>query len=113
MAIYITQGRFTEQAMKGMTAKPEDRAKEVAKLYEANGAKLVAYYVTFGEYDFMTIGEGPSDDLGKVMGALVTAAIGGGVTDLKTTLGMTSAEAVKVFETAGRAVASFRSAGAG
>lgn len=113
MAIFITQGRYTDQAMKGLTANPEDRAKEVAKLYEATGAKLVALYVTFGEYDFMAIGEGPSDDLGKVMGALVTAAVGGGVTDLKTTLGMTSAEAVKVFETAGRLASSFRSAGAG
>jgi len=112
MAIYITQGRFTQQAMSGLTARPEDRAKEVAKLYDASGAKLLAYYVTFGEYDFMVIGEGGSEDLSAVMSALVAAAIGGGVTDLKTTLGMTSAEAVKVFEKASRLAASFRSAGA-
>ncbi len=57
MAIYITQGKYTGAAIKGLLAKPEDREKEVRALIERNGGKLVAYYITFGEYDWMTVSE--------------------------------------------------------
>ena len=32
MPIYITQGRYTREAIKGMIVKPEDRADAVARL---------------------------------------------------------------------------------
>jgi hypothetical protein len=34
MAIYITQGRYTSDAVKGMVANPENREKAVADLME-------------------------------------------------------------------------------
>ena len=40
MAIFISQGNYTEQAMKGMIDNPEDRAGAVAGLMESVGAKL-------------------------------------------------------------------------
>jgi len=53
MAIYITRGRYTSDAVKGMVANPEDREKAVANLMEKAGAKLLAVYFTFGDYDFL------------------------------------------------------------
>ena len=59
MGIFITQGNYTEQAMKGMIDKPEDRASAVATFFflESVGAKLLQLYVTTGEYDFLLISE--------------------------------------------------------
>ena len=58
MAIYITQGRYTSDAIKGMVANPENREKAVADLMEKAGAKLLAVYFTFGEYDFLSYNRG-------------------------------------------------------
>jgi hypothetical protein len=41
MPLYITRGRFTADAVKGMLAKPEDREEVVAKLFQSVGGKLI------------------------------------------------------------------------
>ncbi len=61
MPIYITQGRYTREAIKGMIVKPEDRADAVARILSKIGGRLLGYYLTFGEYDFLTIAEAPND----------------------------------------------------
>jgi uncharacterized protein with GYD domain len=40
-------------AVKAMVANPEKREKAAADLMEKAGAKLLALYFTFGEYDFL------------------------------------------------------------
>ena len=60
MPIYITQGRYTRDAIKGMIVKPEDRADIVARLLSKIGGRLLGYYLTFGEYDFLAIAEAPA-----------------------------------------------------
>jgi len=107
--IFITQGNFSREAMAGMVAKPEDRATAISKLAKQAGGKLLAYYVTFGEYDFLTVMEGP--DPQTMASALIVAGSTGGVSNLKTTVAMTSADAKKCFEAAGGIVKSFRPAG--
>lgn len=109
MPVYITQGRYTREAIKGMLVKPEDRADALSRLMSKAGGRLVGYYLTFGEYDFMAIAEIESDTM--MAAALLAAGSGGGVTDLKTTVGMTSAEAKGAFEAAGDLAPSFKSAG--
>lgn len=109
MPIFITQGRYTKDAIKGMVAKPEDRNEEVRKLLDRAGCKLLSYYITFGEYDFLIIGEAP--DPSAILSVLAVAASGGGVTDVKTTLAVTTAEAKGAFAAAGAAASQFRSAG--
>ena len=42
MAIYITQGRYTSDAVKGLVSNPENREKAVADLMEKAGGKLHA-----------------------------------------------------------------------
>jgi uncharacterized protein with GYD domain len=108
MPVFITQGRFTQNAIKGMLAKPEDRSESVGQLFAKAGGKLLGYYMVFGEYDFMVISEGPIEGAAT---ASIVAAAGGGVTDLKTSLAMTSADMKNTFANAGPIAASFKSAG--
>ncbi|MGE3148838.1 MAG: GYD domain-containing protein [Pseudorhodoplanes sp.] len=109
MPIFITQGRYTREAVKGMIDKPEDRAEALSRLMTKAGARLIGYYVTFGEYDFMTIVEAQSQT--QVAAALFAAASRGGVTDLRTTVAMTSVEAKGVYAAAGDFAASLRTPG--
>jgi uncharacterized protein with GYD domain len=94
-----------------MMAKPEDRTAAVAKLFEAAGGKLISYYFTFGEYDFLCVSEAPSEQ--SALAGLIVAAAGGGVTHLKTTVAISSGEARKAFEAAKGAAASYRAPGQG
>ena len=111
MTIFISQGRYTRDAIRGMTANPEDRSKAVGKLMKAAGGKLLSYYVTFGEYDFLLVAEAPDE---KAMAAAALAAAGGGgVSDVRTTVALTAADAMQVFEQARGLADSFRSAGQG
>lgn len=109
MPIYITQGRYTEKGLNGLMANPEDRAAEVAKLAAAAGGKLLGYYVTLGEYDYLVIIEMPGTEAAAA--AVIAASAAGGVTASKTTAAMTSAQAKDMFAAAGNLVGSFRSAG--
>jgi GYD domain len=55
MPIYISRGRFTSEAIKGMLAKPENRQEAVAKLFQSVGGKLISWYLTFGRHDWLAI----------------------------------------------------------
>ena len=109
MPIYMTQGRYTRDAIKGMIVRPEDRADAISRLLSKAGGRLVGYYLTFGDYDFLSIAEIPSDM--QAAAALLAAASGGGVTDLRTTVAMTSVEAKGAFAAASDLAPGFKSAG--
>jgi uncharacterized protein with GYD domain len=109
MPIFITQGRYTREAIKGMVVKPEDRAEAVSRLFAKAGGRLIGHYLTFGEYDFLVISEMPSQI--QMAAVLLAVGSGGGVSDLRTTLAMTSVEAKGAFAAASDLAPSFRSAG--
>ena len=108
MPIYISRGRFTSEAVKGMVAKPENREEAVAKLFQSVGGRLVAWYLTFGHHDWLAIGEFPDE---KAAASAVLAAAGGSLSDVETTIAMTAKDAFTTFESAGKAAKAFRSAG--
>ena len=109
MPIFITQGRYTRDAIKGMIVKPEDRADAIGRLLAKAGGRLIGYYLTFGEYDFLCIAEAPSDM--QMAAALLAAGSSGGVTDLRTTVAMTSIEAKGAFAAAADLAPGFKAAG--
>ncbi len=111
MPIFITQGRYSESAMRGMLKKPEDRSEQVRGLIEASGGKMLSYYMTFGDYDFIVITE--AEDLQQVLSALLVAGGTGGVTGLKTVPAVTGAEAESAMGKANAMVHKFRAAGTG
>jgi uncharacterized protein with GYD domain len=105
---FITQARFTKDGLNGMIAAPEDRAEIVGRLIAQVGGKLIAYYLTSGEYDILLIFEGPSYE--DTVPALIVAAAESGVADLKTVTALTSSEMKSAFVKAGPIAASYRSA---
>jgi uncharacterized protein with GYD domain len=109
MPIFITQGRYTREAIKGMMTKPEDRAEALSRHVSRAGGRMVSYYLTFGEYDFFTVIEAPGE---TQMAAILLAAAGsGGVSDLRTTLAMSSIEAKGAFAAASDLAAAYRGPG--
>ena len=105
MPTFITQGRFTTDAMRGLLSHPEDRSKQVEKLFAASGGKLLGYYLTFGDFDFLLISEGPSEGVAT---STIAAAASGEVTDLKTQLAIPASAMVEAFNRAGPIAAGFR-----
>jgi uncharacterized protein with GYD domain len=109
MPIYISRGRFTSDAIKGMLTKPENREEAVVKLFKSSGGKLLSWYLTFGHHDWMAIGEFPDEKAAAA--AILAAAAGGSLSHIETTVAMTAKDAVATFAAAGKAAKTFRSAG--
>ena len=110
MAIFITQGRFTREYIKGGLAKPEDRHAAISRLCEQAGGKLLQLYFTLGQHDFMVISEMPDAQAASVVAFV--AAGGGGIENSVTTQAFTTAEAKAVFERAGKIAGSYKPMGA-
>ena len=109
MPTFITQGRYTPEAIRGMLSNPdEDRAASLAQLFAASGGKLLSYYMTFGDYDFVVVSEGPYE--GVAPSTIVTAA-SGSVTDLKTTIAVPATEMKTLLAKAGKLATGFKPAG--
>lgn len=109
MGIFITQGNYTQSAMKGMIDNPDDREAAVGALMTSIGGKLLSYYMTTGEYDFLLVAE--ADNVTSMMSGLLIAGATGGVTNLKTTSALTMSEGRKAMETANKVRGTFRPAG--
>jgi uncharacterized protein with GYD domain len=110
MAIFITQGRFTREYIKGGLAKPEDRQAAISRLCEQAGGKLHHLYFTLGQYDFAVISEMPDAQTASMLSLVAAAA--GGIQDVVTTQAFTTAEAKTLFERAGKIAGSYKPMGA-
>ena len=77
--------------------------------WEKAGGKLLSYYLTFGDDDWLVIIDCPNHEVALSIAAV--AAAGGSVTDTKTTVAMTTKEAMAAFKAAGELAKSFKSAG--
>ncbi|MFW9986734.1 MAG: GYD domain-containing protein [Candidatus Odinarchaeota archaeon] len=62
MPIYITLMKLTAQGVKNIKDAPK-RIESGIKYLERLGGKLLAFYVTFGEYDYIGIAEAPNDEV--------------------------------------------------
>jgi uncharacterized protein with GYD domain len=105
----ITRGRFTHDYVKGLLAAPEDREPAVRKVVEAAGGKVVNFYVTTGDSDFMLVTE--ADEAEAVIAALMAAAAAGTIADLTTSRAWTGKEFKAVAEKASKAAKSYRAPG--
>jgi uncharacterized protein with GYD domain len=61
MPMYVTLIRYTEQGIKTFKDLPS-RLEETRRAGEAAGAKLVAFYLTMGQYDAVVVSEAPDDE---------------------------------------------------
>ena len=110
MPLYITQGRFTREYIRGGLAKPEDRYAVISRLIEQAGGKLVSLYITLGQHDFMLVSEMPDAKAATILAFVATG--GGGIEGSVTTQAFTTAEAKEMYEAAGKLAGSYKPMGA-
>ena len=60
MPTYVILMNLTEQGVKNIKDAPA-RVNAAAKALEAAGARMIGFYTVMGEYDYVAIVEGPSD----------------------------------------------------
>ncbi len=65
MAIWVSLVNLTDQGIKNIKQGPE-RLEEAANKIEEVGGKLLGFYLTMGDYDYVTIVEGPSDEVAMI-----------------------------------------------
>src|SRR5512135_2001779 len=63
MATHIVLMKLTDQGIKDVKNAPQ-RVDAAAKAIEAMGGKLTGFYFTLGEYDYVSIVEGLTDEAG-------------------------------------------------
>lgn len=62
MGRYVILMNLTEQGAKSIKDAPA-RIAEAEHALEAAGGKLLGFYTTLGQYDYVAIAEGPSDEV--------------------------------------------------
>ncbi len=92
MPMYVTLIRYTEQGIKTFKDLPS-RLEETRKAGEAVGAKLVAFYLTMGQYDAVVVSEARDDE---TVATLALAAGGRGNVRTETLRAFTEDEAKKL-----------------
>jgi len=94
MPFYITLFNYTEQGVRNIKESPQRVASFKAEVEKAGG-KVIGFYYTFGEYDGVTIIEGPNDE--TAMAVLLGVGRAGNVRT-KTLKAFSEAEAAKLIE---------------
>ena len=105
----VTRGCFTRNYAKGLVEAPEDREPAVRKLIEGAGGKLLNFYFTTGDTDFLAIAE--ANEAESIIAALLASVASGTVSDVKTARAWTGAEFKAVAEKASKAAGHYRAPG--
>jgi len=63
---YIHLMKLSEQGIKDIKNAPQ-RIDAAAKAIEAAGGRIIHFYCTMGEYDYVCITEGTSDEIGMAL----------------------------------------------
>ncbi len=61
MPSYVVLMKLTDQGIKAIKDAPA-RVEEGVKAWEAMGGHVTGFYTTMGEYDYVAVGEAPSDE---------------------------------------------------
>lgn len=65
MPSYVLLMKLTDQGVKNIKDAPQ-RLEAGIKAFEALGGKVTGFYTVMGEYDYVAIGEAPSDEVAMV-----------------------------------------------
>jgi uncharacterized protein with GYD domain len=98
MSFYMLQWRYKETALRALVQNPQDRSEAARKAIEAYGGKLHHFFFAFGEFDGVAISEFP--DAESATASALTIGAGGAASAIKTTVLISSEEAVRAMEKA-------------
>ena len=107
----VTRGRLTRDYAKGLVAAPEDREPVVRKLIEGAGGKVVNFYFTTGDTDFLLITEATEAE--SIIAALLATTAAGTISDVTTSRAWTGAEFKAVADKASKVASLYRAPGKG
>src|SRR5712692_9777535 len=82
MLHYLFQAAYTPQAWAALARNPQDRIEAVRPVVERLGGKIVAGFLSFGEYDVVALLEMPDNE--SVAASSIAASTGGAVKAIKT-----------------------------
>jgi uncharacterized protein with GYD domain len=102
----VTRGRLTQNYAKNLLAAPEDREPAVRKLIEAVGGKVLNFYFTTGDSDFLLISE--VNDAESIIASLLAASAAGAISDVTTARAWTGAEFKAIADKASKAASAYR-----
>ena len=102
----VTRGRLTQDYAKNLLAAPEDREPAVRKLIEAVGGKVLNFYFTTGDSDFLLISE--VNDAESIIASLLAASAAGTISDVTTARAWTGAEFKAIADKASKAASAYR-----
>jgi uncharacterized protein with GYD domain len=105
----VTRGRVTRDYVKGFLAAPEDREAAVHKLIEGAGGKVLNFYFTTGDSDFLLICE--ADDAESIIGAMMATVAAGAISHVTTSRAWTGAEFKAIAEKGSKAQSLYRAPG--
>lgn len=93
MARYLVQASYTPSAWASMVEHPEDRSQPVRRMVERAGGHLECFYLSFGDYDIVSIVDLPDDVAAAAVS--IAASAGGGIKAIKTTPLLTGDDTVE------------------
>src|SRR5260370_41211245 len=99
MPLYMTQFAYTSEAWAALVKNPQNREEVLRALIEKLGGRLVTFYYAFGEYDGVFVSEVPDET--TVTAAILAAISPGHVKAVKTTVLLTTAQAMEAMRKAG------------
>lgn len=99
MPFYLTRFGYTPAAWATIIKSHEDRSPVIRQLTESVGGKLVGLWYAFGDYDAYIVWEGPDNVSAAALS--LTAAAGGALRSIETTVLMTVDEALSAIQRAG------------
>jgi uncharacterized protein with GYD domain len=102
MPHFLVQVAYNTSGMGGLVKEPQDRIEKVRPAIEAVGGRIETGYYAFGDYDVVLICELPDNAAAAAIALAVGA--GGTVSSYRTTVLLTSDEAVQAMRTAGESI---------
>jgi len=73
MPTYVSLIKFTQQGVSNIKDGPK-RLEAARQLAKANGGSITAFYLTFGRYDAVAIGEYPSNEAAAKVALMIGKA---------------------------------------
>ena len=105
----VTRGRYTQEYAKRLLNVPEDREPHVRKLVEEAGGKVISYYMTTGDSDFLLISEANESE--AIIAALMAFSAAGMISDVATGRAWTATEFKSIAERGAKAAKAYRPPG--
>src|SRR5271169_1380164 len=98
MPLFLSQVAYNEEGWQALVANPQNRLEAIRPVVEKLGGRIVNAYYSFGDYDFVFIGEFP--DNASAAALAIAGAAGGAVKSVKTTPLMEAAEGLEAIRKA-------------